>query len=402
MLVDQSRCRGYRKCMEGCPYKKTMYNTETRVTEKCIGCYPRIEGKEPMTGGVPTETRCMAACVGQIRLQGLVPIDRAKGQWKVEPKNPLYYLIHVAKVALPLYPQFGTEPNVYYIPPRWVPRTYLRQMFGPGVDAAIEAYQAENCWRPPTFGRTAASSSIQDQGSPKVKTWGGKTHDYNDTVMPGRNRLFRAPSRNHAFVRKTGRTPYKGPAMATDTRSNVMWKTTAVIYRPIRRFEPNPELLRSDFRKRMRILMKGFCLRRPRRTGLVRASSTARRMNAVREVGCVLSDHLADSRILSGVGVGLAAGDPGRPPPVELVAALPVFEPPPRKRKQRSPPGSKEILAGISRVGCPRRAARAKVGRPPRHRQGAGVVHRLMPFVGGSGRARPVVRQGPWKPVPVV
>jgi hypothetical protein len=44
------------------------------------------------------------------------------------------------KVALPLYPQFGLEPNVYYIPPRWVPRGYLQQMFGPGVDAAIQAY----------------------------------------------------------------------------------------------------------------------------------------------------------------------------------------------------------------------------------------------------------------------
>ena len=43
-------------------------------------------------------------------------------------------------MALPLYPQFGTGPNVYYIPPRWVPRPYLRQMFGPGVDDAIERY----------------------------------------------------------------------------------------------------------------------------------------------------------------------------------------------------------------------------------------------------------------------
>jgi hypothetical protein len=64
------------------------------------------------------------------------------GTWKEERYNPLYYLIHVAKVALPLYPQFGTEPNGYYIPPRWVPRPYLRQMFGPGVDAAIERYVA--------------------------------------------------------------------------------------------------------------------------------------------------------------------------------------------------------------------------------------------------------------------
>jgi len=140
VLVDQERCRGYRKCMEACPYKKTMHNTETRVTEKCIGCYPRIEGREPLTGGVPTETRCMTACVGQIRLQGLVPIDPKTGDWREQRDNPLYYLVRVAKVALPLYPQFGTEPNIYYIPPRWVPRPYLRQMFGPGVDAAIEAY----------------------------------------------------------------------------------------------------------------------------------------------------------------------------------------------------------------------------------------------------------------------
>ncbi len=63
-----------------------------------------------------------------------------EGIWIEDPSNPLYFLVHEAKVALPLYPQFGTQPNVYYIPPRWVPRAYLRQMFGPGVDAAIERY----------------------------------------------------------------------------------------------------------------------------------------------------------------------------------------------------------------------------------------------------------------------
>ncbi len=41
---------------------------------------------------------------------------------------------------MPLYPQFGTEPNGYYIPARWAPRKYLEQMFGPGVEHAIEQY----------------------------------------------------------------------------------------------------------------------------------------------------------------------------------------------------------------------------------------------------------------------
>jgi nitrate reductase beta subunit len=81
----------------------------------------------------------MAACIGQIRIQGLVKMND-DGTWVEDRHHPLYYLVHVAKVALPLYPQFGTQPNGYYIPPRWVPRPYLRQMFGPGVDAAIETY----------------------------------------------------------------------------------------------------------------------------------------------------------------------------------------------------------------------------------------------------------------------
>jgi len=141
VLIDQAECRGYRKCVEACPYKKSLYQPTTRVSEKCIACYPRLEGRDPEGGGEPQETRCMEACIGQVRMQGLVKMD-PEGGWAADPKNPLYYLVHVAKVALPLYPQFGTEPNGYYIPPRWVPRPYLRQMFGPGVDAAIERYGA--------------------------------------------------------------------------------------------------------------------------------------------------------------------------------------------------------------------------------------------------------------------
>src|SRR3990172_1771163 len=62
------------------------------------------------------------------------------GTWKSDEQNPLYLLVHKEKVALPLYPEFGTEPNIYYIPPRWAPRAYLRQMFGPGVEVAIDRY----------------------------------------------------------------------------------------------------------------------------------------------------------------------------------------------------------------------------------------------------------------------
>lgn len=140
VLIDQKECRGYRKCVEACPYKKSMYRGTTRTSEKCIACYPRVEGLDPETHGSPMETRCMAACIGQVRMQGLVKVDKDNG-WVEDRHNPLYYLIHVAKVALPLYPQFGTEPNGYYIPPRWVPVKYLEQMFGPGVEQAVERYR---------------------------------------------------------------------------------------------------------------------------------------------------------------------------------------------------------------------------------------------------------------------
>ena len=145
VLIDQERCRGYRKCVESCPYKKTMYRATTRTSEKCVGCYPRIEGKDDTLSpsGAPLETRCMSACVGKIRLQGLVPIN-PDCTWKRQPDNPLYFLIRERKVDLPLYPQFGTEPNGFYIPPRWVPRGYLEQMFGPGVNHAIAQYSCSD------------------------------------------------------------------------------------------------------------------------------------------------------------------------------------------------------------------------------------------------------------------
>ncbi len=141
VLIDQERCRGYRKCVEACPYKKAMYRPVTRTSEKCIACYPRIEGKDSVLtpDGAPLETRCMTACVGKIRMQGLVKKGK-DGSWADAPSNPLHFLIRDRQVALPLYPNFGTEPNGYYIPPRWVSRPYLEQMFGPGVENALEQY----------------------------------------------------------------------------------------------------------------------------------------------------------------------------------------------------------------------------------------------------------------------
>ena len=190
VLIDQERCRGYRKCVEACPYKKSMFRVTTRTSEKCVGCYPRIEGKEPLAKGAVWETRCMTACVGKIRLQGLVTIDPKTGGWADDPQNPLHFLVKKEKVALPLYPQFGTEPNGYYIPPRWVPRAYLRQMFGPGADEAVEKYSAPSRELLAVLqlfrAQQAVISRYDIKPGPKVfeTTINGKPWSlYNDTVI---------------------------------------------------------------------------------------------------------------------------------------------------------------------------------------------------------------------------
>jgi nitrate reductase beta subunit len=128
VLVDQTRCRGYQECLTACPYKKTMFNLETRVSEKCIACYPKIEQG--------LQTQCTTACIGRLRLTNFLSSPE-----QADPRRPADFLVHVRRIALPLYPQLGLEPNVYYIPPIHVPTEYLTQMFGPGVEEAIEIYR---------------------------------------------------------------------------------------------------------------------------------------------------------------------------------------------------------------------------------------------------------------------
>jgi len=129
VLLDQSRCRGYQECVRGCPYKKVFFNPMTGTSEKCIACYPKFElGLQP---------QCFVNCIGKIRLAGFLSEPS-----KARPDNPIDYLVHIRKVALPLFPQFGLEPNVYYIPPIHVPTPFLKQMFGPGAEAAIRTYRS--------------------------------------------------------------------------------------------------------------------------------------------------------------------------------------------------------------------------------------------------------------------
>ena len=149
VLVDQDRCRGWRMCVSGCPYKKVYFNHRTGKAEKCTFCFPRIEV------GLPTV--CSETCVGRLRYIGLMLYDADKvleaasttddqGLYEAQrdvfldpfdpevireaekagiardwidaaQRSPIYALINTYKVALPLHPEYRTMPMVWYIPP---------------------------------------------------------------------------------------------------------------------------------------------------------------------------------------------------------------------------------------------------------------------------------------------
>ncbi|MCC7393692.1 MAG: nitrate reductase subunit beta [Sphingomonadaceae bacterium] len=149
VLIDQDKCRGWRMCVSGCPYKKIYYNWKTGKSEKCIFCYPRIEA------GLPTV--CSETCVGRIRYLGVMLYDadrieeaasienvedlyqaqldifldpndpavieqaRADGvpeAWlEAARKSPVWKMAMDWKIAFPLHPEYRTLPMVWYVPP---------------------------------------------------------------------------------------------------------------------------------------------------------------------------------------------------------------------------------------------------------------------------------------------
>ena len=141
VLVNEDRCRGYRHCMEACPYKKIYFNHATRVSQKCIFCFPRIE-----QGVAPA---CARQCPGRVRFVG----------YRDDQDAPIWKLVDQWKVALPLHPEFGTEPNVFYVPPgapaRFdaegridatrprIPDEYLVSLFGERVLDALRTLAEE-------------------------------------------------------------------------------------------------------------------------------------------------------------------------------------------------------------------------------------------------------------------
>jgi nitrate reductase beta subunit len=134
VLIDQDKCQGMRACNVACPYDKIYFNYTTRKSQKCIFCFPRLE-----EGEAPA---CARQCPGRLRFVGFLE----------DEDGPIHKLVYQWKVALPLHPEYGTEPNVYYVPPILpptfddegdfsdeprIPMDYLRYLFGEQVDQAL-------------------------------------------------------------------------------------------------------------------------------------------------------------------------------------------------------------------------------------------------------------------------
>jgi nitrate reductase beta subunit len=149
VLIDQDKCRGWRMCVSGCPYKKIYFNWQSGKSEKCTFCYPRLEAGDP--------TVCSETCVGRIRYLGVLLYDadniesaasemdekdlyqsqcdlfldpndpaviaqaKADGvpeSWIEGAQNsPVYKMAIDWQIAFPLHPEYRTLPMVWYVPP---------------------------------------------------------------------------------------------------------------------------------------------------------------------------------------------------------------------------------------------------------------------------------------------
>ncbi len=168
------KCRGWRLCISGCPYKKIYFNWKSGKSEKCIFCYPRIESGQP--------TVCSETCVGRIRYLGvlLYDADRIEEAASTEhetdlyerqcdvflnpndpavieealkqgiPQNvidaaqrsPVYKMAMDWKLALPLHPEYRTLPMVWYVPPLSPIQSYADAGGLPQSDGVLPAVES--------------------------------------------------------------------------------------------------------------------------------------------------------------------------------------------------------------------------------------------------------------------
>lgn len=133
-------------CIDACPYKEISWDPARRAARKCDFCLFRLERS--------VAPACLRQCPGRHMW-----IDYLENQDGVVHK-----LVTTWQVALPLHPEWGCEPSVYYVPPLSPPRMqeveagvldvadgdepripidYLRSLFGERVEEALMRLKEE-------------------------------------------------------------------------------------------------------------------------------------------------------------------------------------------------------------------------------------------------------------------
>ena len=195
VLVDQEKCRGWRMCVSGCPYKKVYFNWQTGKAEKCTLCYPRVEA------GMPTV--CSETCVGRIRYLGIVLYDADRveaaasvtgraatcstrsstsSSIRTTPRSasrpaatasprtgsrppsarPVWKLAMDWRIALPLHPEYRTLPMVWYIPPLSPVMSLVGGARGPRPTRTTSSRRSTSCGSRSSTSRTSSRAGDED------------------------------------------------------------------------------------------------------------------------------------------------------------------------------------------------------------------------------------------------
>lgn len=133
--IDPERCLDCGQCVVSCPYKVPMRNLASHSYEQCDMCSSRVD-----RGFAPV---CAKSCPGRAMYVGYLD----------DPESLVHKLVNEYEVAVPLRPDFGTGPNVYYVPPfsrplrvgegnrpldeTDIPVELLREYFGPEIDRVL-------------------------------------------------------------------------------------------------------------------------------------------------------------------------------------------------------------------------------------------------------------------------
>lgn len=96
VIIDPARASGQKEIVDACPYNAVSWNDEKNLPQKCTFCIHRLEGGE--------KPRCVEVCPSNAMIFG-----------DLEDQESEVGKIVKSRLAEPFHPEYGTEPNVYYL-----------------------------------------------------------------------------------------------------------------------------------------------------------------------------------------------------------------------------------------------------------------------------------------------